>query len=134
MKEMEEILIALAQFIIEALLPLLAELFFDVIIDILPSSVRLDRYFALILVGIVTGSLTGLFIPSPFANHIGIQAITAVFGPILAALIIPQIFAGNRFKDEFLELLQDGWKIYWFCFPFLIGRSMALHHQLFQWW
>jgi hypothetical protein len=131
---MEEVLLALAQFLIETLFPILLELIIQLIVNWWPTDTEADAHVLLIFAGCLLGAISGLFLPSPFANHIGVQALAMVFGPILAALSAARLTEARERQGKSRLSVITGWRVYSFSFAFLLARSAVLHkHKLLLW-
>ena len=127
---MAEILLALAQFLVEALFPIILEIIIQILVNVGP----IDTYTALILIGCILGGVSGHFIPSPFGNSPVVQALAVVFGPTIAALSVSKLSEWRKETGRARYTLITGWKVYWFCFPFLLARSVIIHNKTFAAW
>ncbi|PWU22229.1 MAG: hypothetical protein C5B49_01215 [Bdellovibrio sp.] len=134
---MEELLLALAQFLLEILFPLIVELFVNLVADFYwptgEKSDGFDGYLVLIIVAGLLGAASGV-IPSPIANHPVIQAFVVIAGPWVLATIGERIFRSREELGKPRPKLGYFWRVYWFAFPFLLVRSVMIHHSLIQSW
>ena len=127
---MEEIFLAVAQFLIEILFPLLVELFINLIARTWrPTGTKSDSYFFLILIAGFLGSISG-FCPSPLGNHPVVQAAAVIFGPWILAKLVEKKAQSENSEPTFGTF----WEVYWFTFSFLLTRSIVIHHKSIRIW
>jgi hypothetical protein len=132
---MEEIFLAVAQFCIELLFPLLVEIVVNVAADswwLLPEQTpTFDRILPLVTVGGALGAASGA-VPSPIQSHPVVQALVVLVGPWILAGGAEWFFRSRSAKNR--PVLGAFWFVYWFALAFLLVRSVMLHRQTIHFW
>jgi len=127
---MEELLLAIAQFCLEIIFPVLLELFLNVLSVWSPFGGNvLDGFIFLILLGGILGGASTLVLPTLIGNHPIVQAAAVLFGPPVMGFIVAKWSQQRISRNKPIIRLATFWKIYWFAFPFLLVRSVMIHHS-----
>ena len=126
---MEELLIAIVQFLIEVLAQALVQLPFDLAAPNRPSvPARTFRYVAFLLLGGVIGGLSIVLIPRTMLQYGALRIANVIVAPLVAGYVASRV-TEFRAKRDFLVVPRiHYWSAFWFTLAFAVVRFAYARH------
>lgn len=130
-----EILSAIAIVLVETIIPLVVEIIFGLLVEVLPyipgtnrKSVRRPlQLFVVLLIGGLCGWASSMIMPSLLLQDSTLQILNLLISPILAG------FLANKLAEALLSRKRDRvrfgsfWVYFWFTLGFLAMRTGVFH-------